>query len=156
MAARRKKSKKQSATRAEPPLDPRIFFVDRSLGSVHVAARLRAAGMNVERHDDHFSDDTPDVDWIAEVGSRGWVVLTKDKRIRRNPLEKLAVQVAGIRLFTLTGGNMAGEQMGDIFANNRAAIERLARRKKGPFIATVSETAVNVVNDFSSGNPKQQ
>jgi hypothetical protein len=31
----------------------------------------------VEIHDDHFPSDAKDEVWLAEVGIRGWIVLTK-------------------------------------------------------------------------------
>jgi hypothetical protein len=51
---------------------------------------LRAAGARVEVHIDHFPQDAADADWIPEVGRRGWVLITKDENIRRNPLERAA------------------------------------------------------------------
>ena len=56
----------------------------------------------MEIHDDHFAPDTPDTVWLAEVGARGWVVLTKDSRIRRHPLELQALLATD-----LTGEAMA-------------------------------------------------
>ena len=37
-------------------------------------------------HDDHFARDASDETWLGEVGAKGWVVLSKDDRIRRNPV----------------------------------------------------------------------
>ena len=39
-------------------------------------------GESVEIHDDHFAPDAKDEVWLVEVGKRGWIVLTKDDRIR--------------------------------------------------------------------------
>jgi len=44
--------------------------------------------MHVAIHDDHFPPDAPDTAWLQVVGERRWVVLTKDERIRRRPLER--------------------------------------------------------------------
>lgn len=41
-------------------------------------------------HDDVFDQSTQDVDWLPQVGQRQWVLLTKDKRIRRNEVETTA------------------------------------------------------------------
>jgi uncharacterized protein with PIN domain len=88
MAAQGLTSKRQSAANSgsTPPDSPLIFFVDRSLGQKVIAEKLRQSGVNVEIHDDHFPQDAPDEHWIAEVGEKGWVVLTKDDRIRYRPL----------------------------------------------------------------------
>jgi len=62
-----------------------VFFTDRDLGR-QFPATLRAAGVRVERHDDHFGPDTLDEEWIGEIGRRGWVAVTRDARIRYSPL----------------------------------------------------------------------
>lgn len=87
MAAQGPKSRKQSvANSGSRPLNPPlVFFIDRSLGQKVIAGRLRQCGVQVEIHDDHFPQNDPDEDWISEVGKRGWVVLTKDDRIRYRP-----------------------------------------------------------------------
>jgi hypothetical protein len=48
------------------------FFLDHQIGRYQVAEALRAAGAVVEVHLDHFPGDTPDMDWLPEVGRRGW------------------------------------------------------------------------------------
>jgi hypothetical protein len=57
---------------SKKPLELVAFFIDRSLGGKLIATALRDAGANVEVHDSHFKPDTPDVDWLTEVGKRGW------------------------------------------------------------------------------------
>lgn len=51
-------------------------------------AALREAGWSVETHDDHFTQDTKDVDLLPEVGRRGWILLTQDARIRYHAAER--------------------------------------------------------------------
>lgn len=47
-------------------------------------------------HDDHFPPGAKDEDWLAQVGERGWIVLTKDRRIRYRHVEWLALMKAGV------------------------------------------------------------
>ena len=47
-----------------------------------MASVLRAAGLYVEVHDDHFAQDAPDSEWLAAVGRNNWIVITRDERIR--------------------------------------------------------------------------
>jgi hypothetical protein len=64
--------------------------------------------LTIEFHRDHFAEDAPDEEWLRDVGARGWVVLTKDKTIRRKTVEREAVRHASLALFTLTRGNLSG------------------------------------------------
>src|SRR6266511_4327650 len=104
------KSKKRSGT-SHKPLEPITFFIDRSLG--HIAGQmLRDAGAKVEFHDDHFAQDATDADWLPEVGAKGWVVLTKDKRIRFRALEREALMAAKVGVFVLASSKgLTGKQM---------------------------------------------
>ena len=52
-----------------------VFFTDRDLGR-QLPSTLRAAGIRVERHDDHFGVETPDDEWIAEIGRLVLAMLT--------------------------------------------------------------------------------
>lgn len=119
----------------EEELGP-VFFVDRALGR-RVAEILRAAGEQVEIHDDHFPAAAQDIDWIPHVARHGWVVLTKDKRLRYNKLERTAIQLAGLRVFTLASGNRTSQEMGELFVDARASMKRLVRDRPAPFIGKV-------------------
>lgn len=77
-----------------------VFFIDRCLGKKKVAEALRNAGAKVEIHDDHFTQDISDVEWLGVVGERNWVVLTKDENIGYRTAEQLAVNVEKAKNFT--------------------------------------------------------
>src|SRR5450631_1304926 len=79
-----------------------IFFTDRDLGR-QFPALLRAAGVQLERHDDHFGPDTPDEEWIGEIGRRGWIAVSRDARIRYSPLAHSVLMECGTNLFVLVG-----------------------------------------------------
>jgi predicted nuclease of predicted toxin-antitoxin system len=139
-----RKSKKPYGTKAELLLKNSTFFVDRCLGK-GVGVALRESGLHVEFHADHFADDADDQTWISEVGRRGWVVLTKDKAIRTRPVELNAVEAAKVRMFSLSSGNMTGEQMAEVFVANRLNIGPLIKKHSPPFIARVSASGVSLV-----------
>jgi hypothetical protein len=88
--------------------EPFAYFVDRSLGRRVVAEALQAAGETAHAHDDHFDVNAPDTVWLAEVTRRGWVVLTKDKNIRRNEIERTVIVDAGAACFMLGRGDVSG------------------------------------------------
>lgn len=121
--------------------DRPILFVDRSLGK-GVGRRLREAGASVELHDDHFGQTTPDSTWIPDVTARGWVILTKDKNIRRPRGEREDVLTSGARVFTLTSGNMNGQRMAEIFIQHLVEIERIAGVQAPPFAFAVSPDGI--------------
>lgn len=123
-----------------------VFFIDRSLGSRDVAGALLSAEVSVEIHDDHFEPGCDDQVWIREVAQRRWVILTKDKRMRRRRSEQIAIQEAQAAAFVLTAGDMTGEQMGRAFLLALARMEQLLEKYARPLIATVSKAgAVTVV-----------
>jgi predicted nuclease of predicted toxin-antitoxin system len=119
------------------PPEPFTWFVDRSLGR-KIVVDLRAAGFQVEEHSEHFADDAPDAEWLAEVGRRGWVVLTKDKAVRRNALELAAILASEVVCFSLGHGNLKAEQMAQAFVVARSRMEKVLRRYDPPMTASVT------------------
>lgn len=122
------------------PASGLVFFIDRSLGRKYVAQALREAGATVEVHDDHFPQTTPDVDWLAEVGRRGWVVLSKDERIRRNRIEREALEAARVRAFFLTQQDITGQEMADLFRDALPGMTNRAISHPAPFIFTITRS----------------
>jgi hypothetical protein len=139
MAARGSKSKKRSgaSSKSKPP-EPVVFFLDRSLGKRIVAEALRQAGVKVEVHDDHFTQNAQDEDWLPVVGAKGWIVLTRDKRIRYRTPALIAVGEAKVRLFAYTGTDVQGVEMAQSILVALPAIKRLLLKHEPPFIAKIS------------------
>ena len=113
------------------------FFIDRSLGSGIVAKALRDARELVVIHDAVFEADTADVTWLAEAGKRGWVVLTKDARIRTNQLERQALLSGGVAAFMLGRGDLRGPDMAAAFVKALPRMKTALRRWARPLIAVV-------------------
>ena len=80
-----------------------ILFFDRNFGRVPEA--LRVLDLEVIGHDERFSPDTPDEEWLAEAGRQGWVVVTHDRGIPANETELAAVIAGSVACFVLPGGN---------------------------------------------------
>jgi predicted nuclease of predicted toxin-antitoxin system len=133
------KSKKPSDvnSRSKQP-EPPVFFLDRSLGKIRIATALRQAGAIVHIHDDYFPPNAKDEDWLTQVGRNGWIVLTKDHRIRYRNLERAALMNAGVGAFILTAGDLQGDEMAKIFVKALPAIAKFLRKHKKPFIARVA------------------
>ncbi|MGD9883055.1 MAG: hypothetical protein AB7U95_23370 [Reyranella sp.] len=119
-----------------------VYFTDRDLGH-QFPEKLRAAGLRVERHDDHFGQLTPDPEWIGEIGRRGWVALTRDARIRYSPLAVETLMESGARLFVIVG-RLTTEEAAAILLRQRKRIERLLRKESKPFIGKIRRDTVEV------------
>ena len=104
-----------------------------------VATTLRQAGAQVEIHDDHFSSDARDEDWLKEVGRKRWAVLTKDRRIRYRAPELAALRKARVCAFVLTAGDLQGSEMAALFVKALPAINRFVTRNAPPFIAKITK-----------------
>ena len=112
-----------------------VYFTDRDLGR-NFPSILRAAGLEVEVHADHFPHDTPDEEWLRAVSERGWVVLTHDKRIRYKINERAAVLENGIAMFVIVGAAPHAE-LARSFVAIAPRVESFLSRHPRPFIARV-------------------
>lgn len=147
MVARKTTSKKSFAAnshslRSAERAASTVFFVDRSLGKRVVAQALRDAGVAVKVHDDHFPQDATDVEWLTAAGKQDWVVLSKDKQIRRNPLERAAIATASVKAFFLTQQGISGPEMASIFVKALPGMVARADSQPGPFIYTISRAGL--------------
>ena len=136
-------------------MDRPVFFVDRCLGKA-VARALLDAGARVEAHDDHFAHDATDETWIPQVAARGWVILTKDKNIRRRHGEREAALLAAARIFTLSSGNMRGAVMAAIFVGHLDTMEQMALSLVPPFLAVVSSDGIEIVYPVVPPDPPDE
>lgn len=116
------------------------FFVDYSLGGIAVPNALKAAGAAVEIHLNCFRADMPDPELLSEIGSRGWIFLSKDSNIRRRPLESGALLTAGVRAFILSSGNLRGGEQAEAFVRALPAMVKICASRPGPFIARVTRS----------------
>lgn len=128
-----------------PPSQSRLeVFVDRSLGRHLVPQALRDAGLIVHTMAEVFGEreqQVTDAEWLQHAGQRGWIVLTKDKRIRQRHVEVEALESHGVKAFVLMSGSLTGPQQAERFIGNldriRAAVER-----PGPFVFAVQERRI--------------
>ncbi len=116
---------------------PIVFYIDRCLGGKIISEILQNAGVKVETHDRHFAQNAKDVDWLPQVGNKGWVVLTKDANISKNHLERIAVANANIKMFILASQNLSGQDMAAIFLKNFVKMQEFVRNYDAPFIAKI-------------------
>jgi len=96
-------------------------------------------GVKHERHGQHFRPGTQDTVWLPFIGEKGWTLITKDKRIRFNDLEKAAVVAYRVREFYFTSGNYSGAEMATMLTTALPEIIRLCRTQAPPFIASITK-----------------
>lgn len=101
---------------------------------------LTARAVKHERHGQHFPAGTEDSLWLPFVGQNGWVLLTKDKRIRFNQLEKTAVRRYRVREFYFSSGNYTGAEMAEILTTALPEMVKTYARQEPPFIASISKS----------------
>lgn len=119
------------------------FFTDRDLGKAF-PTYLSENNISVERHVDHFLDDTKDEEWITEIGRRGWVAISHDQRIRHTAVERDAVMVSGLGLFVMIGKSRTIE-LANNFLNTYPAIEDFLVSQPKPFIAKIHKPPSEVL-----------
>ena len=100
---------------------------------------LRLAGQVAHVQDaSTFGTGTADADWLPEVGARGWVLITKDKNIRKREIELRALHQSRVRAFVLTAHRLNGEEQARVLKEALPAMLRLLRRRAAHFIARVT------------------
>ena len=103
-------------------------------------------------HEDYFPADAKDEVWLAEVGEKNWIVLTKDRKIRYRAIERIALMNAGVGAFILTAGNLDGEEMAQAFVKALPRIHKFLAKHRRPFIANVtSRGQVSLLFDSEKG-----
>lgn len=143
MTARKKKSKRRfDASFGENLPDPLIFFLDRAIGKRFVAEALSNPDLNikVEVLDDYFEPNTTDEEWLKFVVKKGWIVFTKDKKIRYRDAVVEIVKKVKIRIFILSRGNLSGHEMAQIIINALPAIKKLIFKHPPPFIVGITRS----------------
>jgi hypothetical protein len=112
-----------------------VFFTDRDLGK-QFPEILKAGGLAVERHHDHFAPNTSDETWLEVIGQRGWIALTHDRHIRSKPNELAAVMRYGVSLLVIIG-KAPYPELARAFVVTFPRVERFVAGHAPPYIAKV-------------------
>jgi hypothetical protein len=92
-----------------------------------------------------FPQNTPDATWLQRAGSEGWVVITRDKRIRHRWAEREALIESGAIVFVITARNLTGPRMADLVVRALPHMRQISAQVSRPAIYTIG----------ASGTPKQ-
>ena len=142
-----KHSASSNASPREPA--PAALFIDRCAWSGALARSLREASITFVAHHERFEPDTPDEIWLAAAADQGWLVVTRDQRIRYRANELAAMQRARLHVFVFTQGGLTGVETGSILVRCHAAMLRLAAETTPP--AFFSLTRSGEVNRLKAG-----
>jgi PIN like domain len=122
------------------PPDEFVIYLDENLcNTVALQEILLKLGVRFERHLDHAARGTPDEEWLPVVGKRGWVLLTADKNIRYNLLERRALERNAVREFVFASGNLSGGDMAAALEKALGRMRSLCRRTQPPFVAAITK-----------------
>lgn len=127
-----------------PSPRPPEFFIDRGLGRVVVADAIRACGHVVHTMADVFGEreqQVADQEWLSEAGRHGWIVLTKDRRIRRRRTEIEAIARHGVSAFVLARGSLGAVAQAECFVDNLDRIIEVSR-EHGACVYEVRATSI--------------
>lgn len=138
MASAKRKSKKPSASSSSAPPEALPLFIDRCAWSRRLDRALRDADIPYIAHHDRFAPACPDEEWLGVAGKEGWIVVTRDKAIRRKPNELMAFREAKVIVFALASGNAKAEDTAQLVVRLYPAMMRKARCSKPPVMFSVT------------------
>jgi hypothetical protein len=134
----KKKSKKRSASSSASPPDNPVLFIDRCAWSNRLGEALTAAGIAFIPHHQRFAPNCPDEDWLPVAGKEGWIVLTRDKNIRRKPNELQAFKANRVLAIVLSSGQASAADTADLVIRLYPKLMRKVQNAKPPAMFTVT------------------
>lgn len=134
----KKKSQKRSASNSAAPPDTPVLFTDRCAWSNRLGDALTASNIAFIPHHQRFAPDCPDEDWLPVVGKSGWIVLTRDKNIRRKPNELRAFKENRVLAIVLSSGQASGADTADLVIRLYPKLMRKVKNAKPPAMFTVT------------------
>ncbi len=97
---------------------------------------MQKVGANVEHPNGTIPFGSTDDVWLDECGKRGWIVLTRDKHIRRRKLERVALMVSGVPAFALTAGEATAQEVADTVVPLIQKFVNMSVSEPKPFLYT--------------------
>jgi len=103
------------------------------------AKLLRDAGVNVEVHKRYFLADAPDPEWIADCAHRDWAIISGDKGIEYDGVNRRAVITARAKVFILSDTTSRCVDWAAALVVARHKILKIAAENIGPFYCKVEK-----------------
>lgn len=115
------------------------LLLDRTHQSKLTVKLLRELDVSVETHRRHYLPDAADPDWIVDAAGRGWAIISGDKGIEYDGVNRQAVVASHARVFLLTDTESRGAEWAASLVMARKKILRIALENRGPFYCTVEK-----------------
>lgn len=93
---------------------------------------LEAANIPFVAHHQRFAQDAPDEDWLRAAHSHGWLIVTRDQRIRYRANELRAVVDAKLHMFVFSQGGLSATKTASILCATYPRMCALAEQHRPP------------------------
>ncbi len=103
-----------------------------------LADALQQRGRLVRMHKQVFPDRTPDRIWIPDVSRRGWIIVTRDRRLQRRHLEWIAFLRAKARVLWFKGERASNIEITEGFLTALPGIDKITAQLRPPYIIKIT------------------
>ena len=118
-----------------------VLFFDRDVGtSLPRALDLLKLPTPIEYHQTHFPIDSPDDEWMSEIGNRGWTLIGHDSRHHLERAELSAIKQYGMGCFYLWGSEAKRWEKALCFLRAYERILSVMAQAETPYIYRIGKT----------------
>lgn len=89
-------------------------------------------------HKQVFPDRTPDRIWIPDVARRGWIIVTRDRRLQSRHIEWMSFLRAKARVLWFKGDRASNIEIMEGFLSALAVIDKMTSELQPPYILKVT------------------
>lgn len=116
------------------------LLLDRDQGNVILPTHLREAGFTVECHSTLYTDNTIDDHvWIPECTTKGYIIVTSDKGIETDPINRRAVINSQARVIIVDNRGKTINKAASLIVS-RTKIYTTVQSHRGPWYMSISLT----------------
>ncbi len=109
------------------------------MGGKLAAEALRQAGYETTHVKDHFAPGTADEIWLARAGKDRWIVVTRDRKLRKRPNEVAAIFEHRVFAVVIAAHGATGQEVAEQLRLHANRIVELASTEKPPAIYTLTK-----------------
>lgn len=115
------------------------LFLDATHQAKITAKLLRDLKVKVEVHKRYYLPNEADPVWIEDCTKRGWAIISGDKGIEYDGVNRLAVVKSKAKVFILADTESRGAEWAASLVMARKKILRIAEENEGPFYCSVEK-----------------